>query len=418
MTNREEYVIYNGENYGAWRFATMNHLKSKKIWRTIRDPVNPHIKENKEGEETIGDPAANEAWLEIDEQAMGAIGKFIDPKFESELSKFTTASELWNGVENLHKAQTAESTGMYRDAFSRTNLAEGGDINGYFNRLAHLQTLLASSNAPITDGELIFHILKTFPPSFIIFIQALRAQKGYLNDLTSLKTCLKEEWQRREISGEMRHKNESFGLTTIVKCKTCGKNHDTSKCWANGGADAANRPSWYKPHKVKANTVSKKRQQQQVSVPIKDKTFTFMASKTETFNDVWLLDSGATEHIINDISVFTEILKNETQITGFNNTQSSAEGIGQITLKTKTGNVINLNDCLYVPTATVNLISMSKLIDKGAVIKADSNSMTVKVNGKNAMSAQLKDGLFHLNLNTATDYSTSLQVTAKPCKTY
>jgi hypothetical protein len=36
MSNREEYIIYNGENYAAWRFATMNYLKSKKIWRTIR----------------------------------------------------------------------------------------------------------------------------------------------------------------------------------------------------------------------------------------------------------------------------------------------------------------------------------------------------------------------------------------------
>jgi hypothetical protein len=51
---------------------------------------------------------------------------------------------------------------------------------------------------------------------------------------------------------------------------------------------------------------------------------------------------------------------------------------------------------LYVPNASANLISISKLVKNGATIKADSKSMTVEVNGKNAMNAQLKDGLFHL----------------------
>ena len=44
---------------------------------------------------------------------MGAIGKFSESKFGSELSKLNTASELWIGVEDLHKAKTAESTGLH-----------------------------------------------------------------------------------------------------------------------------------------------------------------------------------------------------------------------------------------------------------------------------------------------------------------
>jgi hypothetical protein len=170
---------------------------------------------------------------------------------------------------------------MYRDEFSKTNLSEGGDISAYFNRLSQLQSLLKESNAPITDGELIIHILNNFPASFNIFIIALRAQSIYLTNVTLLKSCLLQEWRRRLVSGEMGIKSDSLGLSATLKCRNFGKNHDYSKCWADGGGDVVNRPSWYKPKKVKAKANSvelKKNNKSKSTKSIIPKTITFMAN--------------------------------------------------------------------------------------------------------------------------------------------
>jgi hypothetical protein len=135
-----------------------------------------------------------------------------------------------------------------------------------------------------------------------------------------------------------------------------------------------------------------------------------------------MIDSGATEHIINDPKVFSTLLKQETSITGFNNSQTVSEGIGQIKFTTEKGHVIELNDCLLVPSATANLISISKLVNKGADITVNKSSISVIFNGEEILTATLKSGLYAINLTKSKSslnekVQFSYQITASKPKT-
>jgi hypothetical protein len=57
-----------------------------------------------------------------------------------------------------------------------------------------------------------------------------------------------------------------------------------------------------------------------------------------------------------------------------------------------------LNDCLLVPSATAYLISISKLVNKGADITVNKSSISVIFNGEEILTATLKNGLYAINL--------------------
>ena len=86
----------------------------------------------------------------------------------------------------------------------------------------------------------------------------------------------------------------------------------------------------------------------------------------------WVLDSGASHHNTNDASTMSDMrpLDEAIHITFANGERAEARGIGSVQLGGLTGaafNYITLKDVLYVPEASVNLVSIPLAVRRGIV---------------------------------------------------
>ena len=96
------------------------------------------------------------------------------------------------------------------------------------------------------------------------------------------------------------------------------------------------------------------------------------AALTTASGDEWVLDSGASRHIIGDVSKMTHLkqLGKLITITLFKGDQAKAEAMEDVVLKNIRGSraeSITLTDVLLVPAATVSLLSIEEQPAKGCV---------------------------------------------------
>ena len=83
--------------------------------------------------------------------------------------------------------------------------------------------------------------------------------------------------------------------------------------------------------------------------------------------DAWLIDSGASRHRIGFKEALSDVVEKGTNlkiILGDNATYP-VKGTGTVTLHLSQGQVLCLQDVLYVPDLMKNLVSISTVEDKG-----------------------------------------------------
>lgn len=135
-------------------------------------------------------------------------------------------------------------------------------------------------------------------------------------------------------------------------CTHCGKIHKSENCWqmfpekkptARLSASNNDNPKLSQHYSLNDNIAFHSRSQQESS-------------------DSWILDSGATQHMCNDKSQFSNFKPFTTSITIADNTKINATGKGNVRILTKIGTIITLLDVLYVPQLASNLLSISRAV--------------------------------------------------------
>ena len=82
--------------------------------------------------------------------------------------------------------------------------------------------------------------------------------------------------------------------------------------------------------------------------------------------DVWIADSGASQHMTNSIGNLYDFKKSERKVTVGNNATVNVEAIGsvkmEVTDRLGKKKILVLNDVSYVPKLMCNLLSLTKAI--------------------------------------------------------
>ena len=143
-------------------------------------------------------------------------------------------------------------------------------------------------------------------------------------------------------------------------------------------------------------------------------SFAFMAGAN--LADAILLDTGASQHMFRDKSVFTDMqtLSAEERelrgISGIGNTIICPEGQGSVKLTLIVAGrkqTLTLSNCLFVPQIATNLVSGSQLIDSDCDITlSKKNGCSVKdPNGVDILSLHRYGGLFPIITSADHDYA-------------
>ena len=92
----------------------------------------------------------------------------------------------------------------------------------------------------------------------------------------------------------------------------------------------------------------------------------YLALSNEVSSKAWVIDSGSSQHIIGYKEALDSISeKVNGEVTIGDNSAHSVKGIGNCTLKLKSGSSLLLKGVLYVPGIKRNLISVTTLEDDG-----------------------------------------------------
>ncbi|KAG6419902.1 hypothetical protein SASPL_116414 [Salvia splendens] len=165
------------------------------------------------------------------------------------------------------------------------------------------------------------------------------------------------------------------------KCTHCGKsNHEYKDCWFK------DKPKCHKcsrfGHLQKDCYANNQPQQQQHANFLEEKQseeYMFYASqsKKQKDEDMWYLDSGCSNHMTGDESIFVSIDTSvNSQVKMGNGALVKAQGKGTISVDTKKG-MKRISDVLLVPNLRQNLLSVGQLIEHGYTVHFEGNSCVI-----------------------------------------
>ncbi|HEV7737689.1 MAG TPA: reverse transcriptase domain-containing protein, partial [Chlamydiales bacterium] len=308
---------------------------------------------------------AKTAWEKLKEKtrAKGIMGKLeqmqiaIRSQFNDDVPFSTTINEIRDAIADIH-----EPTAPTMDEWTTVLLLNALNTPNYDWLRKNLISFLTNSKLTLSVEDIIQRIE----------VEAHENRQSYVDE-NLMAAQLK------------RAPNKQRPRCTL--CKRSG--HIREKCWEKGGGAENNAPEWWrkgqeswKKKKEKAYIADSDESASESAAifiePAKDKYHTdahdnvveivsaTWEEKTVNGEKPFNLDTAATSHcspVIADFIDFTPI--EPKPVKGVNGACIMATGKGTIKLRLGKGRKIKLLNALYVPEATLRLISIGKICDDG-----------------------------------------------------
>ncbi|CAL5332754.1 unnamed protein product [Camellia sinensis] len=122
---------------------------------------------------------------------------------------------------------------------------------------------------------------------------------------------------------------------------------------------------------------------------------------TENQNNVWYLDSGASNLMCGKRELFVELDETvQAQVPFGDSSKTLVKGRGNILIKLKNGDHDYISNVYYVPAMKNNILSMGQLLEKGYAISMNDCHLTIKDNHGNLIARvrMSKNRMFALNI--------------------
>ena len=124
------------------------------------------------------------------------------------------------------------------------------------------------------------------------------------------------------------------------------------------------------------------------------------ACLVENFNDKWIIDSGATNHVCYSLQWFkhsTSIEEGQRYLKLGNMELISVKAIGPVVLFFENNRTLCLEDCLFAPDFKRNLVSVSCLVEHSLTVQFNS-SVSIRSKSSFICSSDLMNNLYFLSL--------------------
>ena len=230
---------------------------------------------------------------------------------DAELAKVEKSLELKHPKEMIEKMRTLYAATSQKTAFNLKAEFQGltyltdQSIVSFLDKLEEMQRKLAGSTMKLTDQELTFKAMMSLGAEWQAFNSIWRQMnQGKFDDWAGYRVAvLAEDISRRSMlviagaSGDSTSEANSKSVFNASKpkfkgkCSNCNKRgHKRADCWAPGGGKAGQGGKY----KVAASEVNK------VVFHVE------LNQVNGTTRDTWILDTGATNHVVNNRELFVQ----------------------------------------------------------------------------------------------------------------
>lgn len=363
------------KNYNNWKFMMKMSLIIDNLWNCILGT----------------DDDSNRG-----QRALAKICLNVQPLCHAHVREATTAKEAWE------KLQAAfEDKGLCRRLTLLRNLLrikyeDFNSMGDYISGLISLVQQLADIDHKVNDEEVAMLMLGGLPVEFDPLVMGLEATHDKLSS-DAVKARLLSEDYRKGVAGTSNNDVAALALKKVdrfirpkkeIICYKCGKaGHIKPKC----------------PQiKTEKRTKPGKKAEDKLLLAA-----SFVAGNFD--KDSWFVDSGCTTHMSMRKDWYSEYTGNVSkEIVIANNQKLYGKGSGEITINLKNNVKRTITDVMYVPEAAVNLLSVSKMTDKGLIVVFDDrkcriyNKSECRIQGEYKVSASKIDGVYGLDQQNMT----------------
>lgn len=377
---------FSGENWTTWKFQVVVMLKSKGLYDLVcgdtLKPTTPRTEVEK--------------WDRNDAKAQEIIVTRMEEKQLTHILACRTAAEMWLKLQTIYEHKSQVSVHLLQQRFFSLEYKEGS-VAQFISEIEEIQSTLKGLGEEISEKMVITKILISLPENLKHFVSAWEStpnDKQTMNELMSRLLIEEERMNKSEVitaltskSNEVKQKElrcflcnklghfkkqcQKFRARNFNKkiCHYCKKEgHIIQNCWLKNKKNQIDKEEMNQGSKSTQAFVG-------TSININENVFTTVGFADQNI-DTWWLDSGATEHMCFNQTLFNEIngLKIKKQVKVGNGTLLEVRGTGNIKLRSWNGQKwldTELKNVFFVPELKVNLFSVSSALDKGFILQSN-----------------------------------------------
>lgn len=433
--SKRNIKAFDGEKYSIWKFRVRALLNEMEVLNVIDE-----------------DPKTScSQWQKNNRTAKGIIVEYLSDSYLGFARDETTAKEIFRNLDALYERKSIATQLALRKKLLVLKLQGDTTLVRHFAIFDDLITELLAAGAKLEETDKIAHLLLTLPTSYDGIITAIETLSEDSLTLAFVKTrLLDHEVKLRndcaDTSSKVLHvnvdnKTQSFkkNNNNILKQNNFKNNHYRNKLWKNthfikchhcGRKGHLKKNCFHykkSTNQQKYNNENKTRTIQNVntiqsSKPDEFSGFAFMTGmhkhKDQSNKITFLLDSGASDHIINRDDLFSTYttLTVPLKISVAKNSEFiSATKSGTLQVTSNMGIQGELEDVLYCRDVPYNLLSVSKMQQAGLSILFEKDSAQIIKDGNVLMSGKLSNNLIVLDFVASVN---KCQSVSQVCKNY
>lgn len=250
-------------------------------------------------------------WQDKDDQARASIGLAVESSQEVHIRYAKSAREAWTALKAYHHKSTMSGQISLLKRLCRLTLPENGNMEDHVTEFLDIHHKLSDMGETLKDKLAASLLLASVPDSYGVLISAIEAglSKGDVT-LEFVKNKLNEEFRRRLHKDGNEESNE-FAMKSVAT-KAGGSEKKCFFCKKSGHVknDCTKFKAWKK--KKNAETMKSSETANKVENVSSDSRyfakcvgiFTNEACLSAKQNN-WIIDSGATSHMVNERVFFT-----------------------------------------------------------------------------------------------------------------
>ena len=378
-----EFAKLSRSNYNEWKRNMKWFLMGEDLWGYVDgSDVKP------EDAEAL---AVRTRWRKGNQRALYFIGTSISSELQVHVDNVTSAKEAWVSLKDQFQRVSLMQKIRLRKQYYRLEMQFGGDIQEHIQKLCELHNEMKELGEPTDDKDLAMTLLASLPferyQSLIVSLDVAGEDKINFNNV---KALLLNEMDRMayRATGEQQitAKLATVGVSTKykgkVKCYICGKRgHIAKHCYSTKKKDGKflDRNQHNKDAQSACKVVAESGDGPSFALTI--------GNITSNSNGVWLIDSGATQHMVQDKNLLEDfVLFDKPQEIRLAAKSKPIYCIGEGSLrniKLEGGQVlVDLEKVLCVPDIADNLLSVHSMTMHGASVVFNGETCNINAGNK------------------------------------
>lgn len=370
-------------NYDTWSVQAQAILIKNNLWEYANGAATSSAE---------SDAEAKEKFAKQDMLARAELMLLMSPSQLKQVSGCKTSAEVWDKLKSIHQSSGPARKATLLKQLVLKKMTAREDVQDHLNNFMDVVDKLAVMGVEIHPELLSIMMLYSLPQNYENFRIAIES-RDKLPIPDELKIKIIEESEARK-NNDIRENAEGAFYSKNYRKQGNNSGHFKYRC----------NKCKKKGHKASECQEKAKYSDGKPETSSNHKNFnvspTCLTSVKVFKKRAWCLDSGCTSHMCSDREKF-ESLNDESGELKLASEQhvTQVKGKGTITVSMKADHY-NLNDALYVPELSTNLMSVGKITDHGYTVVFQKDQALLKdSSGKTVLKAKRNNELYYIEFD-------------------